>query len=253
MAVNGILIEKFPVGVFLLPAILHVLGAILIGLRRDAEAPGSAALPEPAAPIAPEPALLRERTLALWLSRIALPSTFVVAYGLMAMMPSLPVMQRLSPIVQTLVCSVWLAGRFLAFLLLGRSLWWHTRPRMLLVAAGAMLVAFVGTTVPPSALWGAAAQAVDVASMVGWQIALGLAMGMIYTASLYFGLVLSEGSTEHGGYHEALIGLGSVLGPGAGVLAQVMYPGNVAAGIVAVAAIVALSVAAAGAASLRLR
>ena len=43
--------------------------------------------------------------------------------------------------------------------------------------------------------------------MIAWQIVLGVTMGLIYSGSLYFGMVLSEGSTEHGGYHEALIGM----------------------------------------------
>ena len=42
------------------------------------------------------------------------------------------------------------------------------------------------------------------------------------------GMVLSDGSTEHGGYHEALIGLGSVLGPGM-VLVVEGYFGEVGA------------------------
>jgi hypothetical protein len=171
----------------------------------------------------------------------------------MAMMPSLPVMERLSPVTQTVVGSAWLGARWLAFLLLGTSTWWHTRPRVMLLAAGAMLVSFLGITIAPSVLLGPSAQVADVASMVAWEIAMGLSMGMIYAASLYFGMVLSAGSTEHGGYHESLIGLGSVLGPGVGVVAQMVSPGNVYAGISAVGGVVVLSVLAAGVASWRLR
>ena len=46
------------------------------------------------------------------------------------------------------------------------------------------------------------------------ELVLGLMVGFIFSASLYFGMVLSDGSTEHAGYHEALIGVGVVLGPG---------------------------------------
>ena len=59
-------------------------------------------------------------------------------------------------------------------------------------------------------------------------------MGMIYSASLYFGMVLSDGSTEHGGYHEALIGLGSILGPGTAALTQLVWRGDIRAGVAAV-------------------
>ncbi|HEY1921963.1 MAG TPA: hypothetical protein VGG44_04295, partial [Tepidisphaeraceae bacterium] len=82
-------------------------------------------------------------------------------------------------------------------------------------------------------------------SMVLWQIALGVAMGLIYAASLYFGMVLSDGSTAQNAYHEALIGLGCVLGPGSGALAQTYYPANPHASVIAVGAILWLSVLAA--------
>jgi len=65
------------------------------------------------------------------------------------------------------------------------------------------------------------------------------------------GMVLSEGSTEHGGYHEALIGLGTVIGPGAGALAEKLGGGSPAWGVAAVAGIIAASVVACGYVSAR--
>ena len=117
-----------------------------------------------------------------------------------------------------------------------------------------MLVAFLVVTVPLSAVLGAGVPyRADLAAMILGQVALGAAMGLIYAASLYFGMVLSAGSTAHGGYHEALIGLGSVLGPGAGAATQAIWPGNVWAPVAAVAALVAISVVAAATVSVRAR
>ncbi len=251
IAVSGTVVAHFPVGVFLLPVVFQITGAMLVAFRNDLDNPSHVADADAALHVPPHPAILRKRTEALWLSRIALPSTYVVVYALMAMMPSLPAMQRLSTAEQTVVGSVWLVARWVAFLVLGATVWWHARPRVMLLAAVVMLVAFVGTTIAPSTLLGPRAMVVDIASMVGWQIALGLSTGLIYTASLYFGMVLSASSTKHGGYHEALIGLGSVLGPGVGAAAQSLYPGNVNAGIAAVAGVVAISVIAAAVASWR--
>jgi hypothetical protein len=188
-----------------------------------------------------EPQLLRSRTLALWLSRLALPATYVVIYGLMALMPSLPIMRNLDPTRQTLIGSIWMASRWFAFLALGLTNWWHTRPRLLLAAAMVMLIAFIGVTVRPSDLLHHSTFAIDLLSMSFGQLALGACMGVVYSCSLYFGMVLSHGSTEHGGYHEALIGLGQVLGPGAGAIAAIMRPGNVGAGIMAVGSVIFLS------------
>jgi hypothetical protein len=62
--------------------------------------------------------------------------------------------------------------------------------------------------------------------MVGMQVLLGASMGLIFSASLYFGMVLSDGATEHGGYHEALVGVGAVIGPAGAAVAQMIFPGN---------------------------
>jgi hypothetical protein len=173
--------------------------------------------------------------LALWLSRIALPSTYVVIYSLSALMPLLPVMQRLDTTAQTAVGSVWMVSRWVVFWILGATVFWHTRPMMLLGAAVLMGAAFVGVTAP-----------VGLMGMMGAQVLLGAALGLIYTASLYFGMVLSDGSAEHAGYHEALIGVGQVLGPGAGALTQWKGEKKVLAGGGGVSSLVLVSIVAAG-------
>jgi hypothetical protein len=227
LAVSGTLIVRFPAGMFFVPLLCHAAALVLVVPRRVE--PG-AACESPHDAMA-EPGLLGQRRLALQLSRIALPATYVVVYSLVALMPSLRTIQAFSPARQTIVASVWMGARFLAFLILGATAWWHTRPRILLWAAVAMLAAFLGVT-----LSGAAG------AMILWQIPLGFAMGMIYTGSLYFGMVLSQGSTEHGGYHEALIGLGQVIGPAAALGADRAFPADWRAAVIAVAALVLVSV-----------
>jgi len=252
-AVSGAVITHWRAGVFLIPAMAHVISALIMWAKPDVD-PAAPSSPAPAHGHAePEPELVAKRTLAMWLARISLPATYVVVYSLAAMMPLLPVMQPLETAQRTLAGSVWMLARFAAFLYLGATVWWHTRPRILLVAAAVMLIAFIGVTVRPSDVSGARVipHAVDLASMIGWQIALGVVMGIIYSASLYFGMVLSDGSTEHGGYHEALIGLGSILGPGTAALTQLVWRGDVRAGVTTVCCIIGLSVIAAAFASAR--
>jgi hypothetical protein len=243
VAVQGKLIAMDPRMVFFVPLLIHlaIVGVILCvrryGVRRIDAAPMDAhAHPEP------EPDLLRQRTLALWLSRIALPSTYVVIYSLSALMPLLPVMGRLDTTLETVVGAVWMASRFVMFFVLGATVFWHTRPRLLLAAAVTMGVAFVGVTSLDT-----------VAGVIAAQVLLGVALGLIYTASLYFGMVLSDGSAEHAGYHEALIGLGQVLGPGAGALTQWRWPGSLRAGVVAVSSLAMVSIVAAFVAAAKAR
>jgi hypothetical protein len=234
------------------PAIAHFIAAMLMWRKPEVE-PAVDDSADALAHAEPEPELLAKRTLAMWLARISLPATYVVVYGLAAMMPLLPVMQPLDTAQRTLAGSAWMLARFLAFVYLGATVWWHTRPRMLLGAAAMMMVAFVGVTVRPSDIVGAETipYAVDLTSMIVWQMALGATMGMIYSASLYFGMVLSDGSTEHGGYHEALIGLGSILGPGTAALTQLWWRGDIRAGVAAVCAVIGLSVIAAAVATIK--
>ena len=247
LAVNGLIIEHWPAGVFLIPLLVHALGAAIVLMNRRAEHDG--AVGESHGRLTPEPELLAQRRLALWLSRLALPATYVVIYSLMAMLPSMPLVRELSPSLATPLCSVWLVVRCLAFGALGMTAWWHTRPQWLLWSAGAMLLAFLGVVLPAamdslSFTWA-------LVSMITWQVVLGAAIGMIYAGSLYFGMVLSDGSTEHGGYHEALIGLGMVLGPGSAAVAQWLRPGNAWPGIIAVTAVLSVTVLAAGIAATR--
>jgi hypothetical protein len=237
IAIEGTVIHYWTGGVFLIPAAMHLAGLVLMlpQLKTTKVSPAS----EPPPHVQPEPELLHKRTLALWMSRTALPATYAVIYGLMPLMPFLSTIRALDTAKQTAVASVWLWARLASFIMLALGSWWHTRPRILLWAAVVMLLAFFGMTLPPTQ---GRSPAVDLTSMILWQIALGGALGMIYSASLYFGMVLSEGSTEHGGYHEALIGVGWVLGPMAGVIAQQLRPGEIWAGIAAVGAVITLSV-----------
>lgn len=237
-SIEGTILKYWIAGLFLIPAILHVCSLFVLLLTTSRESSEPAEHAQVVHP-KPEPELLRKRQLALWLSRTALPATYTVIYGLMPMMPSLPVMRNLPTTLETVVGSVWLTTRLLAFVILAFGSWWHTRPRALLWAAIVMLISFFGMTLRPT---GGASPTADLISMIAWQALLGLAIGMIYSGSLYFGMVLSEGSTEHGGYHEALIGLGWILGPAAGVGAQQVRPDNVWMGIAAVGSVIGVSV-----------
>jgi hypothetical protein len=252
LAASGTLISHFPRGIFVVATTAHILAvaaSFLSPLRRSLPAISAHGSSHAAA----EPELLKVRTLAMNLSRVALPAAFAVLYALGAMMPSLPVILAFTPSMRTLVASVWMIARWFAFVIFGATVWWHTRPRLLFIATAAMLLAFWAITIRASTILPGMhlGQVTDGTVMICAQIVLGLAMGMIYSGSLYFGMVLSDGSTEHGGYHEALIGLGSVLGPGAGAIAQYAYTGNATAGIVAVSIVLFASVIASGWVSVR--
>jgi MFS family permease len=273
LAVSGTVIENIPTGVFFVPAIAHAacIGLALLakprdvgigadavdarGLRRfsdqgiertsehtsaheEKSGAGAPRTREPRTPAVDQ----TTQIVALWVSRLGLPATYAVIYGLMPLLPSLPAMERLDTANQTVLSSAWLAARWIAFVLLAMTAWWHTRPRVMVAAAVAMGVAFLGCALPPSQWFAGTPVAADVAALLFWQVVLGASLGVIYSGSLYFGMVLSEGSTEHSGYHEALIGLGWVLGPGAAVLVQWIDPDSRSLAVAAVGTVIGLSV-----------
>jgi MFS family permease len=233
LAATGTLIEYLPRGTFALAGLGSAVSVLLLWGRSDP--PGV-----PAAAVEAEPQLLHRRKLAMQLSRLALPATYAAQNALSALMPTLAVIRQFPLQLRTIVASVWMIARWVTFLLLGMTAWWHTRPRMLLVAAVAQLFAFLAIVLIPSPL-----------QMILWQMLLGAAVGLIYAGSLYFGMVLSDGSTEHGGYHEALIGLGSVIGPGSGALALLLRPDNPTIGPATIGVVLLLSVFAAALVSVR--
>ena len=183
----------------------------------------------------------RRQRLALWLSRIALPSTYVVVYSIAPVLPSLHAIKQLTPTIATLVGSTWLIARAAAFAVTGNTTFWHKRPGLMFLASVTMLFAFIGTIVPGALTKMDLPQALS--AMVIAQIVLGLSIGTIYSASLYFGMAVSDGSTRHGGYHEALIGLGQILGPLLGATMQWIYPGTLWPAVTAISSVVLISVA----------
>jgi hypothetical protein len=182
----------------------------------------------------------RHHRLALWLSRIALPSTYVIVYSLAPALPTLHAIRQLSPTVATIVGSIWLMSRAIAFIITANTTFWHKRTSLMFVASITMLLAFIGTIVPGTLVHVDLSAAL--VAMAFAQIVLGFSLGTIYSASLYFGMAISDGSTEHGGYHEALIGLGQILGPLVGVAMQWIRPGELWPTLMGISGVVSLSI-----------
>ena len=241
LALSGAVIQHLPPWAFFgIVAAVQLVAGAMITLRRllRAAAAPAAAFDSGAGKTEPpveESAAGRIR-LALWLSRISLPSTYVIIFSLAPALPTLDAIGKLSPTLATMQCSIWFAARAAAFIVLGNTAFWHSRPILTLYAGVAMLTGFLGTIVSGSLTEPGTGVGLGAALflMAMAQALLGLSLGMIYASSLYFGMAVSKGSTKHGGYHEALIGLGQVIGPVVGVTAQLIHPNAlwpVAAGI----------------------
>ena len=81
-----------------------------------------------------------------------------------------------------------------------------------------------------------------------WSAVLGLAVlgvgqAMIYYAALYYGMAVEHAAVDSGGRHEAVIGLGYILGPTLGLLGGALPIGGptVTAGVLLMAGVVSLA------------
>jgi hypothetical protein len=75
----------------------------------------------------------------------------------------------------------------------------------------------------------------NLAVMVAAEMVLGLAIGLIYYSSLFYSMdVGSDTKGEHGGIHEAAIGLGNCVGPAVGAASLHFLPQSAHSGALAV-------------------
>ena len=159
----------------------------------------------------------------LKLAWLANPFAYVAVNTLFAVMPGLAQKLALSPTKVGLFCSVWLFGRLAAFFLLWQWTGWHYRFRWLAGGFAALIASFVLILLAPQ-LW----------MVVVAQIFFGFATGLIYYSSLFYSMDVGKASAEHGGLHEAAIGIGICAGPAVGAAALQFFPQHPNAGTCAV-------------------
>ncbi len=123
-----------------------------------------------------------------------------------AMVPLMPAVTKGLGInntgVATAVGSIYMFARVIGFVLAWVWIGWRYRIRWKLTFVSIMLVSTYFIIVSQ-----------NLAELIVLQIVLGLALAMIYSGSLYYAMHLSRGSGHNAGIHEAVIGVGTVLGP----------------------------------------
>ena len=214
--------------VFWLPAAIFIGQLLLAGWlsKQAATVVASQIKSREPAPLPPEtvrfrPSIRPETFLKLaWLAN---PFAYVAVNTLFAVMPGLAQKLDLSPTKVGLFCSVWLFGRLAAFVMLWQWTGWHYRFRWLVSGFGVLIASFLLIVLAPQ-LW----------MVVLAQIFFGFATGLIYYSSLFYSMDVGQASAEHGGLHEAAIGLGIFAGPAVGAAALQFFPQYANAGTIAV-------------------
>ena len=101
--------------------------------------------------------------------------------------------------------SVWCFSRLAAFAALWFWPGWHYRFRWLLCSYLALIASFAVILTAP-----------NLTGLITAQLIFGVALGLIYYSSLFYSMDVGDTKGEHGGIHEAVIGLGNFAGPAVG-------------------------------------
>lgn len=216
--VGGAMLDHFGTqSIYAIPAAIHLVQlAIVIWLEKQAAAlplehPGASAGTEFDLHVSARP-IGKSKTF-LTMAWVANPFAFVAINTVVAVIPTLAKKFALSPTWAGVFCSTWFFARLAAFLLLWRWPGWHYRFGWFITAYALLMASFAALLLAP-ALW----------MVVAAQVAFGYATGLLYYASLYYSMDVGETKGEHGGIHEAAIGVGVFAGPAAGALALQFFP-----------------------------
>ncbi len=180
-------------------------------------------LPADAAPAVAHPRPPAKARAFLRMAWLANPFSYIAINTLVAVMPGVAQRLGLSTTLAGVCCSVWCFARLAAFF--GLWYWpaWHYRFRWLLAAYLGLVATFAVILLVP-----------NLAVIVVAQIAFGLAIGLIYYSSLFYSMDVGDTKGEHGGIHEAAIGLGNFLGPAVGAVSLHFLPQVANSGTLAV-------------------
>jgi MFS family permease len=159
----------------------------------------------------------------LKLAWLANPMAYLAINTIISSVPALARRLSLSPMLAGFICSIWLFTRAGAFVALWLWPGWHYRFRFMAAAYMVMMVSFGAMLLVPH-LW----------ALVLSQILLGPALGLIYYSSLFYSMDIGDTKGEHGGIHEAVIGIGNCTGPALAAATMRFFPQHPGSGVWAV-------------------
>ena len=142
---------------------------------------------------------------------LANPFAYIAINTLIAVIPGIAAKFQLSPMLAGFVCSLW------------HWTGWHYKFRWLAAAFAMLIVSFATILMSPNLI-----------VLVVAQLFFGAAIGLIYYSSLFYSMDAGDAKGEHGGIHEAAIGLGNCLGPAVGAAALEFLPQVQNSGAIAV-------------------
>ena len=230
--IGGTLVQLSYMYLFFVPLAIQAIElALVFWLQKHAAelARAASSQPPPAPPPdphCPPPATTKAFLRMAWLAN---PFAYIAINTLIAVIPGLAAKFQLTPMFAGFVCSLWCFARLAAFAVLWLWTDWHYRFRWLLGAYVMLIATFTAILTAP-----------NLAVLIAAQIFFGGAIGLIYYSSLFYSMDAGDSKGEHGGIHEAVIGLGNCLGPATGAAALWLAPGHANIGAWAVSGLLLL-------------
>jgi predicted MFS family arabinose efflux permease len=213
--IGGTLIEKCGYKiVFWLPlALVGGMLALTFWLQRHAAELAHETLHKSTAPREPhQPASPYAKTF-LKMAWLANPFAYIAIQTLIAVIPGIAAKFHLSPMFAGFICTLWCFVRLGAFLTLWHWTKWHYKFRWLATSFAILILSFAAILMSP-----------NLYSLIAAQIFFGAVAGLIYYSSLFYSMDAGDTKSEHGGIHEAAIGLGNCVGPAVGALSLQFLP-----------------------------
>ncbi len=179
---------------------------------------------EVAMPLEPHQPVSPHAKVFLKMAWLANPFAYIAIQTLIAVIPGIAAKFHLSPMMAGFACTLWYFVRMVAFVVLWHWTAWHYRFRWLVAAFIVLIASFATILMAP-----------NLVVLVAAQLFLGGALGLIYYSSLFYSMD-AGGDTqgEHGGIHEAAIGMGNCIGPAVGALSLQFLPQYANSGTIAV-------------------
>jgi len=155
-----------------------------------------------------------------WLARTStwlLPASYVISTALLPILPFRLTAVGAGPRAST-IAALWMAARFVTFFVMWRTGFWHGRWGTLLLGVAGLLGGMTAVLLAPS-----------LGGVMAGLVVFGIGMGLTYYAALYYSLSVGHAAVDAGGTFEALIGVGSCVGPLLGLGGHALFGGENAA------------------------
>ena len=149
--------------------------------------------------------------------RILLPTSYIFHTALQPFLPEAMKTLRIPLPWQPIVLGVFAVARSITFLAAGRLHAWHGRWSTPVVGGSLMFAGFTASLLSPLVpVTGSTLPGILV--LVGGLVVFAVGMALIYTAAIYYAMMVGRSEVDAGGKHEALIGVGYTVGPLCGLV-----------------------------------